>query len=63
MTLDKYLEKIAELRDKLRQKSDAAWRMGTCVGSDFYAAQDELMRTIRNCRSWCKRHGLGEVAP
>lgn len=51
--MEQYFGKAQELRD--------AMRTGIPVSEDFYVKQKELLKVIRNCRAYCKRHNLEYV--
>lgn len=59
--MEQYFEKAQELRDAMRKYSAEAMRTNTPVSEDFYVKQKELLKVIRNCRAYCKRHNLGYV--
>lgn len=58
MTLEKYLDKIYDLRRTISIMLEWAYHNETCVPSECYEAEKELGKTIRNARAWCKRHNV-----
>lgn len=58
MDLDKYMEHIWALRRAMTAESDIAVIERHAVSPRFYELQADLLKTIRNCRAWCKRHNV-----
>lgn len=58
MKLRDYLDEIEYHRMMCRFYSCEAQKTGQPVSEDFFLAQERLVKTLKNARSWCKRHNV-----
>lgn len=53
-----YLESIEQIRSQMSELFQEALHQSKAVSMEFYELQDQLLKTIRNYRAWCKRHNV-----
>lgn len=58
MSMEKYVNTLYEIHEKMSGIVSVAQKENAPVSKDFYTLQDNLIRTARNARAFCRRHDI-----